>query len=246
MSDLSDGFVAIPRSALLAMDEMSPLQAKLYAWMLRRANFRDRGQLMQGQLITTIDEMRAAMSHHAGWKKVIPTPDQIRTAYGALTASRRNPARITVQRTTRGMVITVLDYCAFNNDDATASRQGARQENAREPGATPPDTEQIEQEKRTIKNISFIPPKTEEVQGYMESIGFKCDAQRFIDHYASNGWMVGKNKMKDWKAAVRTWRNNDRLRSSSSTSETGRKKGIPEPGGPDTDWFAGYDNVPTV
>ena len=37
------------------------------------------------------------------------------------------------------------------------------------------------------------------------------DAERFVDYYTSNGWMVGKNKMKDWKAAVRTWeRNNGR------------------------------------
>ena len=31
------------------------------------------------------------------------------------------------------------------------------------------------------------------------------DAQRFVDHYTANGWKVGKNSMKDWKAAVRTW-----------------------------------------
>ena len=31
------------------------------------------------------------------------------------------------------------------------------------------------------------------------------DASRFIDFYESKGWMIGKNKMKDWRAAVRTW-----------------------------------------
>ena len=31
------------------------------------------------------------------------------------------------------------------------------------------------------------------------------DADRFVDFYESKGWMVGKNKMKDWRAAVRTW-----------------------------------------
>jgi hypothetical protein len=35
------------------------------------------------------------------------------------------------------------------------------------------------------------------------------DPQRFVDYYTSNGWMVGKNKMKDWKAAVRTWEQKD-------------------------------------
>ena len=35
------------------------------------------------------------------------------------------------------------------------------------------------------------------------------DAQRFIDYYTSNGWKVGRNPMKDWKAAVRTWERGD-------------------------------------
>jgi hypothetical protein len=33
----------------------------------------------------------------------------------------------------------------------------------------------------------------------------QVDPQTFIDFYESKGWMIGKNKMKDWKAAVRTW-----------------------------------------
>jgi hypothetical protein len=35
------------------------------------------------------------------------------------------------------------------------------------------------------------------------------DAERFIDYYTSNGWLVGRNRMKDWKAAVRTWERNN-------------------------------------
>lgn len=51
----------------------------------------------------------------------------------------------------------------------------------------------------------FIPPTREEVQQYITEHGYHVDAERFTDYYTSNGWMVGKNKMKDWKAAVRTW-----------------------------------------
>lgn len=57
----------------------------------------------------------------------------------------------------------------------------------------------------------FTPPTQEEVSNYMNEIFAKDDSQRFIDYYTSNGWMVGRNKMKDWKASVRNWvsRNND-------------------------------------
>ena len=51
----------------------------------------------------------------------------------------------------------------------------------------------------------FTPPTVEEVRAYCQDRQNGVDPQRFVDYYSSNGWMVGKNKMKDWKAAVRTW-----------------------------------------
>ena len=51
----------------------------------------------------------------------------------------------------------------------------------------------------------FHPPTQEEVQEYVSENGYNVDASRFVDYYASKGWMVGKTKMKDWKAAVRNW-----------------------------------------
>ena len=59
------------------------------------------------------------------------------------------------------------------------------------------------------KTKRFIPPSREEVQAYCLERKNNVDAERFIDHYTSNGWMVGKNKMKDWKASVRTWERNN-------------------------------------
>ena len=55
------------------------------------------------------------------------------------------------------------------------------------------------------KRTAFVPPTLEEVKAYILEKGYAVDAERFIDFYTSKGWMVGKNKMKDWKAAVRTW-----------------------------------------
>lgn len=55
------------------------------------------------------------------------------------------------------------------------------------------------------KKKNFIPPTVEEVSAYCEIRNNGIDAQSFVDFYTCKGWMVGKNKMKDWKAAVRTW-----------------------------------------
>lgn len=55
----------------------------------------------------------------------------------------------------------------------------------------------------------FVPPKLEEVEDYCRERGNAVDASRFMDYYESVGWKVGKQSMKDWKAAVRTWERRD-------------------------------------
>ena len=56
----------------------------------------------------------------------------------------------------------------------------------------------------------FTPPTREQVAEYILSAGYSVDADRFVDFYESKGWMVGKNPMKDWKAAVRNWSRSQR------------------------------------
>ena len=58
---------------------------------------------------------------------------------------------------------------------------------------------------RLGNNKRFTPPTIQDVKAYCIERGNGVDPERFIDFYESKGWMVGKNKMKDWKAAVRNW-----------------------------------------
>lgn len=71
----------------------------------------------------------------------------------------------------------------------------------------------IEEEKRkkenNIKEKKKMPPTLEEVTAYCNERRNGINPQSFIDFYEARGWMIGKNKMKDWKAAVRTWENRD-------------------------------------
>lgn len=61
----------------------------------------------------------------------------------------------------------------------------------------------------TVTDTVSVPvnkrPTLEEVKAYCTERGNKVDPERWFDYYTSNGWKVGKNPMKDWKAAVRTW-----------------------------------------
>lgn len=70
---------------------------------------------------------------------------------------------------------------------------------------------QSESESNPIQECSahaprqFQKPSVEEVADYCRERSNRVDPQRFVDYYTSNGWKVGRNAMKDWKAAVRTW-----------------------------------------
>ena len=64
--------------------------------------------------------------------------------------------------------------------------------------------EEIYKEEKRFKTPTF-----EQVAEYCKERNNKVDAQRFIDFYESKGWMIGKSKMKDWKACVRTWEKED-------------------------------------
>jgi hypothetical protein len=70
------------------------------------------------------------------------------------------------------------------------------------------DRDSLELELSKDKPKRFVPPTPEEVTAYCEERKNGIDAQHFVDYYSANGWKVGKNPMKDWKAAVRYWERN--------------------------------------
>lgn len=66
----------------------------------------------------------------------------------------------------------------------------------------------------------FTPPTINEVIEYCKTRNNNVDPERFIDFYQSKGWMVGKNKMKDWKAAVRTWEQREKPKEEVELTDT--------------------------
>ena len=80
-------------------------------------------------------------------------------------------------------------------------------------------------ERKRYARKPFIPPTVEEVGAYCTERGNNVDPQAFIDFYESKGWMIGKNKMKDWKAAVRTWEQSDRRKCVNGVKVAAQRKG---------------------
>jgi hypothetical protein len=121
-----------------------------------------------------------------------------------------------------------------DNDSANAHREAGRNggrprtnENQTEPNETKPNQTEPktamtkEEDNKTIDNKTtdkdednktkrgrFTPPTREQVAAYIAEHGYRVDTDRWMAYYESNGWRVGKNPMRDWKAAVRTWASN--------------------------------------
>lgn len=60
------------------------------------------------------------------------------------------------------------------------------------------------------KDNKFKKPTLLEVEGYIQEKALNVNAHKFIDYYESNGWKVGRNPMKDWKACIRRWNEKDK------------------------------------
>ena len=88
-----------------------------------------------------------------------------------------------------------------------------------------PQTKNVKNGKNE-KNIyrgKFIPPTLEEVKAYCQERNNGVDPERFVNFYESKGWYIGKNKMKDWKAAVRTWENKEGNNNGAERTELARR-----------------------
>ena len=86
----------------------------------------------------------------------------------------------------------------INSSNPPISPKGEEGEESEIPNEKP-------KEKPKRKRAVFLPPTPEEVDAYCRGRNNGITGEEFVAFYASKGWMVGKNKMADWKAAVRTW-----------------------------------------
>ena len=75
-----------------------------------------------------------------------------------------------------------------------------------------------------IYNKKFVKPTPKEVSDYAKEINFNLDGEYFCDWNEARGWLVSKNPMKDWKAAVRTWKRNGSKYTNNTDTQTTKIK----------------------
>lgn len=122
----------------------------------------------------------------------------------------------------------------YRNKQSEAGKKGAAKRWDSNPNSNPNSKKvALQSSSSTSSSVSqkkgFAPPSLNEVQAYFEEKGeapfpARSESEKFIDFYESKGWMVGKNKMKNWKASVRNWLKRNGSNNNGQQTTTSRAK----------------------
>lgn len=201
---------------------------RLWIYILVSANWKDkkwRGKVIKrGSFITSLDHL----SKGSGLSLM-----QVRTSLKKLI----NTGEINKQTTNAFTLITVVSYDSYQDNNKPHNKRVTNEQQTNNKRITTTKEREEREEVKEGKEISkrFTPPGESEIQLFFQSKGLDQEssfdmAEAFWNFYESKNWYVGKNKMKNWKAAAAGWlnRNNGQTRKESnggSVSEALRSQG---------------------
>lgn len=119
---------------------------------------------------------------------------------------------------TRATMITIVNYDDYQQNSTAGCNEGSNDpcnDGCNDPCTEDKNNKNIKDNREGKSGKSekrFSLPSIEEVDSYIREKGYTVDAERFVNFYESKGWYVGKNKMKNWRAAVATWQKEDNKR----------------------------------
>jgi archaellum component FlaD/FlaE len=161
---------------------------RLFMHLLLKANHKERSYRGVKIEVGCVMTGRELLSKETGL-----SVQQIRTCLERLKSTNE----ITIKSNKQGTIIQVVKYKDYQ---VTTNESTTNQPTSNQQVTT---NKNVKKEKND--NNTFTPPSAIEVLDYCIERKNFVNAETFIDFYESKGWMVGRNKMKDWKACVRTW-----------------------------------------
>ena len=144
------------------------------------------------------------------WAKELGLSEQqVRTALSHLKSTNE----ITTKTTNKFTIIHLENWEFWQISEGKSTTKTANKLTNKQPTTNQQVTTSKESKnvrKEEVINIrNLIPPTLEMVTEYVQENNYNVDPEAFMDYYNSKGWMVGRNKMKDWQASVRTWSRNE-------------------------------------
>jgi DNA-binding transcriptional MerR regulator len=160
----------------------------LFIYLVLKANHKD-GQwqginIKKGQFITSFGKISADTGISL---QVIRT----------LLKKFEKTNEINIQTTNKFTIVTLCKYECYQQETEQPNTQLTNEQQT--------TNKQLTTNKNDKNEKKFIIPNFNDVLEYCMKNDLDVDGVKFINFYESKGWMVGKNKMKDWKASIRTW-----------------------------------------
>lgn len=141
-------------------------------------------------------------------------------------------------------IISILNWNEYQQNEQQNEQQVNNKRTTSEQQVNTYNKEKKDNKEKNKNRGIFQIPTLQEVSEYCIERKNKINAQQFIDHYESKGWFIGKNKMKDWKAAVRTWEaREDANTNQRVTTGPYRKNNNDRPSSLDADTNAELDRI---
>ncbi|NMC87813.1 MAG: hypothetical protein GYA69_05225 [Candidatus Moranbacteria bacterium] len=185
-----------------------PCTREIWDWLLMRAMHKDGKDLKRGQLICTYKDIQDGLHWYVGYRKMAYSKWDCERAMKALVKA----TMITTTKTTRGLVVSIVNYAKYQDIKNYESHNESHNEATMKPQTTDTIEKEVkelkeikEETKRERTSLRFVPPSLQEIENYCLERKNRISPQGFFDFYESKGWMIGKNRMKDWRAAIRTW-----------------------------------------
>jgi len=143
----------------------------------------------------------------------------LRTAINHLKSTNE----ITIKSTNKFSLVTIVNWEKYQDFEEELTNKTTNKMSNEQPTTNQQLTTIEERNNIKRNNNIFIKPTLEEVRAYCEERNNNVDPETFINFYESKGWLIGKNKMKDWKAAVRTWEKNRKEKQAINQTDLYRK-----------------------
>jgi len=196
---------------------------RLFIHLLLKVNYKDKKwkgiEIKAGEILTGLYKLS---------QQTKLSVQQVRTSLDKLKSTNE----ITIKSTSKYSIIQLNNWMQHQQDNNQTNKPVTNeQQTDNKPVTTTKEGKKDKNDKKEISLESKIPPAQNLVEEYfLEKESGKEEAEKFFNYYESNGWKVGKNKMKKWKSAASGWL--------SRSYQNGSEKGVGTPKTP-----KGYSSI---
>ncbi len=197
---MQDTWIKLYRKLLVSPVFDNPAVLKVWLWALLKANHRETAIVIGYQAIT-LNPGEFIYGRFTAAEELHMTPSSVRNCLSMLSKL----GNLDIKSTNKFSIVSIKNWTAYQE---LGQQSKNKVKTNGQQIATDNNDKNVKNDKKRVG--AFAPPTLDEVKAYCDERKNGVDAKRWHNFYSAKGWMVGKNKMQDWQAAVRTWEKDEK------------------------------------